>query len=241
MIHHVSPQAYLKDLEKLYTLADHLSAKRGEFKGRKQQPSESPMAYLSIMLRLYNRAQYNDQNYLVERFLAGLLNEALKLQIVLHHKNATDYESMRAAVVECHAALVKAVRIGKGPPPFSVVGLTQQSDVASSETYAQWKRRTKTGNAKENDMMDLTQLEGVTPPGSELLFFMGQDDLDLRDHETEEDLAYWEDELPNKDTTITEMVRGRADTTSKTCYHCNNVGHFKAQCPQCRHGLSGAP
>ena len=87
------------------------------------------------MLRLYNRAQYNDQNYLVKRFLAGLLNEALKLQIVLHHKTVTDYESMRAVVVECHATLIKAVRIGKGPPPFSVVGLTQQSDAALSETY----------------------------------------------------------------------------------------------------------
>ena len=232
MIHHVSPQAYLKDLEKLYTPADHLSAKRGKFEGRRQQPSESPMAYLSIMLILYNRAQYNDQNYLIETFLARLLNEALKLQIVLHHKTATDYKSMRAEVVECHAALFKAVRIGKGPPPFSVVGLTQQSDAASSETYAQWKQRTKTGNAKENDMMDLTQMEGITPPGSELLFFLGQDDLDLRDHETEEDLAYWEEELPNEDTTITKMVRGKAETTSKTCYHCNAVGHFKAQCPQ---------
>ena len=65
---------------------------------------------------------------------------------------------------------------------------------------------------------------------------MGQDDLDLRDHETEEDLAYWEEELLSEDTTITEMVRGRADTTNKTCYHCNNVGHFKAQCPQRRQG-----
>ena len=36
---------------------------------------------------------------------------------------------MRAAVVECHAALIKAVQIGKGPPPFSMVGLTQQIHV----------------------------------------------------------------------------------------------------------------
>ena len=84
--------------------------------------------------------------------------------------------------------------------------------------------------------MDLTQMEGITPSGSKLLFFLGQDNLDLRDHEAEEDLAYWEDKLPNEDTTITEMVRGRADTTSKTCYHCNAVGHFKAQCPQRRQG-----
>ena len=67
------------------------------------------MAYLLIMLRLYNRAQYNNQNYLIERFLAGLLNETLKLQLILHHKQATDYESMRVAVVECHAAIIKAV------------------------------------------------------------------------------------------------------------------------------------
>ena len=114
-----------------------------------------------------------------------------------------------------------------------MVGLTQQSDVASSETYAQWKRHSKTGNAKECNLMDLTQLDSVPSQGSEMLFFMGQDDLNLRDHETEEDLAYWDEELLSEDTTITEMVRGRADTTSKTCYHCNNVGHFKAQCPQC--------
>ena len=55
--------------------------------------------------------------------------------------------------------------------------------------------------------MDLTQLEGVPSRGSEMLFFMGQDDLNLRDRETEEDLAYWEAELPNEDTTITDMVR----------------------------------
>ena len=114
MIQHITQKMYLDDLERIYTPVDYLSAKRGKFEGRRQQLTESPMAYLSIMLHLYNRAQYNDQSYLIERFLAGLLNETLKLQLILHHKQATDYESMRAAVVECHAALVKAIRIGKG-------------------------------------------------------------------------------------------------------------------------------
>ena len=111
------------------------------------------MAYLSIMLHLYNRAQFNDQTYLVERFLAGLLNETLKLQLILHYKHATDYETMRAAVVECHAALVKAIRIGKGTPTFSMTGLTQQSDVASSETFAQWKHRSKPGSKDSSEPM----------------------------------------------------------------------------------------
>ena len=206
---------YLGDLGKLYTPADHISAKRGEFEGRRQQANESPMAYLSIMLRLYNRAQYNEQNYLIERFLAGLLNETLKLQLILHHKHAMDYESMRSAVVECHATLVKAIRIGKGTPTFNVTGLTQQSDVASSETYAQWRRRSKPGNKDASEPMDLTQIENILSRAADVLFFMGQDNLDLRDHETEEDLAYWEEELISEDTTITEMVRGRADTTNR--------------------------
>ena len=84
--------------------------------------------------------------------------------------------------------------------------------------------------------MDLSQIENIPSQNTDVLFFMGQDDLHLRDHETEEDLANWEDELASEDTTITEMVRGRADTTNKTCYHCNNVGYFKAQCPQRRQG-----
>ena len=92
MIQHITPKMYLEDLERIYTPADHLSAKRGKFEGRRQQLTESPMAYLSIMLCLYNRAQYNDQSYLIKRFLAGLLNETLKLQLILHHKQATDYE-----------------------------------------------------------------------------------------------------------------------------------------------------
>ena len=209
-----------------------ISAKRGKFEGRRQQLTESPMAYLSIMLRLYNRAQYNDQSYLIKRFLAGLLNETLKLQLILHHKQATDYESMRAAVVECHAVLVKAIHIGKGTPTFNVTGLTQQSDVASSETFAQWKRRSKPGCKEGTEPMDLSQIDNLTARNTEVLFFMGQDNLHLRDHETEDDLAYWEDDLASEDTTITEMIRGRADSTDKTCYHCNAVGHFKAQCPQ---------
>ena len=231
MITHISPKAYLEDLERIFTPSDHLSAKRGEFEGRRQQITESPMAYLSIMLRLYNRAQFNDETYLVERFLAGLLNETLKLQLILHYKHVTNYETMRAAVVECHAALVKAIRIGKGTPTFSVTGLTQQSDVASSETFAQWKRRSKPGNKDSSEPMDLSQID---PHNTEVLFFMGHDDLQLRDNETEEDLAYWEDDLASEDTTITEMIRGRTDSKEKTCYHCNAVGHFKAQCPQRR-------
>ena len=34
MIQHITPKMYLKDLERIYTPADHLSAKRGEFEGR---------------------------------------------------------------------------------------------------------------------------------------------------------------------------------------------------------------
>ena len=106
------------------------------------------MAYLAVM---YTRAKYNDQAFLVEKFLARLLNEALKLQIVMHHRTANDYETMRGAVVECHASMVKAVQVGKGTPPFSLTGLTQQSDTASQETYTQWKRRSKMGNPKEGE------------------------------------------------------------------------------------------
>ena len=147
---------------------------------------------------------------------------------------------MRAAVVECHTALVKAIRIGKGTSTFSMMGLTQQSDVASSETFAQWKRRSKPGSKDTTEPMDLSQIDNHNTHNAEVLFFMGQDDIHLRDNETEEDLAYWEDDLATEDTTITEMIRGRTESTDKTCYHCNAVGHFKAQCPQ-RHQGSGKP
>ena len=109
LINMTMPEAYLLELEKLYTPADHLSTKRSEFKGRRQLPTESPMVYLAVMYRLYTRAKYNNQAFLVEKFLAGLLNKALKLQIVMHHRTANSYETMRGAVVECHASMVKAV------------------------------------------------------------------------------------------------------------------------------------
>ena len=108
------------------------------------------MAYLAVMYRLYNRAKYNDPAFLVERFLMGLLNEALKLQIVMHHRSVHDYTSLREAVVESHAAMIKAVRVGKGTPPFSLAGLSQQSDVASQETSLQWKKRSRMGNVSHS-------------------------------------------------------------------------------------------
>ena len=63
---------------------------------------------------------------------------------------------------------------------------------------------------------------------------MGPDDLQLRDMETTGDLDYWEGELDEEQTTISELVRGGSQT-DRTCYHCREVGHMKAQCPQrCR-------
>ena len=108
------PADYLKLLADLYTPADHLSTKRGEFEGRKQLTTESPLTYLSVMYRLYNRAKYQDPAFLVERYLMGLLNESLKLQIVMHHREVKDYNTLRDAVVESHSAMIKAVRVGKG-------------------------------------------------------------------------------------------------------------------------------
>ena len=237
LINMTTPEKYLQLLEKLYTPADHLSTKRGEFEGRKQLPTESPMAYLAIMFRLYNRAKYNDQAFLVERFLMGLLNESLKLQIVLHHRGAHNYKTLRDAVVECHAAMIKAVRVGKGTPPFSLVGLSQQSDVASQETTLQWKKRSRMGNSgnSNTDAMELAQIEGPTSDSGEILFFMGPDDLQLRDMETIGDLDYWEGDLDEEQTTITELVRGGRQN-DRACYHCHEVGHLKAQCPQRRRG-----
>ena len=232
------PKEYLALLAKLYTPADHLSTKRGEFEGRKQLVTESPLTYLSVMYRLYNRAQYNDPAFLVERFLMGLLNESLKLQIVMHHRKVCDYPTLREAVVDSHSAMIKAVRVGKGTPPFSLAGLSQQSDVASQETSLQWKRRARMGNGGSAgaDTMDLTQIEGPSDDPEGVLFFMGPDDLQLRDMETTGDFDYWEGELGEEQTTISELVQGNR-STNRTCYHCHEVGHMKAQCPQRRKGL----
>ena len=79
--------------------------------------------------------------------------------------------------------------------------------------------------------MDLTQIEGPTDYQSEGLFFMGPGDFNIRDRETEADLAYWEGDLSEEHTTIAELVRGKQES-GRACYHCNVVGHLKAQCPQ---------
>ena len=233
----MKPADYLKLLAQLYTPADHLSTKRGEFEGRKQLATESPLTYLSVMYRLYNRAKYQDPAFLVERYLMGLLNESLKLQIVMHHRKVSDYNTLRDAVVESHSAMIKAVRVGKGTPPFSLAGLSQQSDVASQETSLQWKRRARMGNVGSAgaEAMDLTQIEGPDDDPGNMLFFMGPDDVQLRDMETTEDLEYWEGELDDEQITIAELVQGNW-AANRTCYHCREVGHMKAQCPQRRRG-----
>ena len=232
------PEEYLTLLAKLYTPSDHLSTKRGEFEGRKQLATESPLTYLSVMYRLYNRAKYHDPAFLVERFLMGLLNESLKLQIVMHHRKVSDYTTLREAVVESHSAMIKAVRVGKGTPPFSLAGLSQQSDVASQETSLQWKRRARMGNGGSAgaEAMDLTQIEGSDDDPGNVLFFMGPDDVQLRDMESAGDFEYWEGELDDEQTTISELVQGNR-SANRSCYHCHEVGHMKAQCPQRRKGL----
>ena len=83
--------------------------------------------------------------------------------------------------------------------------------------------------------MDMAQIEGPTDYPIKVLFFMGPDDFQLRDRETEADLAYWEGDLPEEHTTIAEMVRGKWED-SRACFHCHVVGHLKAQCPQRRQG-----
>ena len=147
------------------------------------------MAYLAIMLRLYTRAKLNDETYFVEKFLTGLLNEALRNEIIMHHKGAQTYKTMRKAVVECHASFTKAIRMGTGTLTFNLTGLAQQSNTASLDTYNQWKRRTKAGNAKDTESMDLTHVEGTPQSEETLFFFMGHDDMDIRDQETKEDLG----------------------------------------------------
>ena len=231
----ITPAVYLLTLEKFYTPTDHLSTKRGEFEGRKQLATESPMAYLAVMFQLYTRVKYNNQAFLVERFLMGLLNESLKLQIVMHHRLAHDFTTLREAVVECHASMIKAVRVGKGTPPFSLTGLTQQSDTVSQETHAQWKKRSRMGNSKDGDAMELAQIEGPTNNSGEVLFFMGPNDFQLRDMKTEVDLDYWEGDLAEEHATITELVQGGCQN-DRACYHCQEVGHLKAHCPQRRQG-----
>ena len=41
----------------------------------------------------------------------------------------------------------------------------------------------------------------------------------------------WEGDLDEEQTTITELVRGGRQN-DRACYHCQEVGHLKAQCPQ---------
>ena len=91
------------------------------------------------------------------------------------------------------------------------------------------------GNSKDGDAMDLAQIEGPTDDLSEVLFFMGPDDFQLRDMETEADLVYWEGDLTEEHATITEMVQGGCKN-DRACFHCQEVGHLKAQCPQRRQG-----
>ena len=97
---------------------------------------------------------------------------------------------MRVAVIECHASFTKVIQMGKGMPNFNLTGLAQQSDTPSLDTFNQWKRRNKVVSTKDgSESMDMTQLQHQESGKDDVLFFMGMGDMEVRDNETEEDLA----------------------------------------------------
>ena len=187
------------------------------------------------MQQLFKRAQFADEHYLIEKFLVGLLNETLRAELIMRHSKAQTYETMRVLVILSHAAIIQMIRMGKRATAFNLTRLTQLCDASSLATYSYWKKRNK-GNANQGKAMDMSHFQDPTWEENDMLFFMGVGDLEVRDHETKEDLVYWEADID--DQTLGAMLKGRTDLKDKACFHCNIMGHLKAHCPQ-RHKTPG--
>ena len=63
----------------------------------------------------------------------------------------------------------------------------------------------------------------------EALFFMEIDHNKIRAREELETQEYWEAGISAD--TINVLKQGNMDHSQKTCYHCNQKGHIKANCP----------
>ena len=63
----------------------------------------------------------------------------------------------------------------------------------------------------------------------EVLFFMEPNHDKIRAREDLKTQEYWEAGITAE--TINVLKQGNMDHAQKTCYHCNQQGHIKANCP----------
>ena len=70
----------------------------------------------------------------------------------------------------------------------------------------------------------------------ESLFFMELDHKEVRTNEDPNAQEYWEAGITTE--SLSTLKAGNVDHSQKSCYHCSQKGHIKANCPERRKSVT---
>jgi hypothetical protein len=224
----------LQAIESRLTTSDQRETKRQRFNAAVQLAIESPAAFAVSLHHKWTRAEIRDERIYADWFIKGLINTELKIRLSMEAEPLETILQCKEVLTRTLAALGRRVALCTGQP-FSTVGLH-----LSSQDPAALELRPRKPRDPAMEVDHLSQLERTGPQEDtvqdkredeqERTFFQEEGAEAQRRSEDQVTRNYWENGITETD--LNELRSGQARDHSKSkCYHCDKIGHIKANCP----------